>query len=328
MIEGINLPSNLDPLQRQALQTLSRNSWAILPTVATDSSKITRDTLPNGYAQYYINGSETRLYFNINNSITSISNSEFSLDGKTEDSVEINSDGNIQLVNDLASPGNSMYYGTDSSGNRGWLSTGAFQSSQFYTSNATYTAIANYAFVTLCGGGGGGAGPRDESNGGGGGGGGGAAIRSYLMDLVQGNSYQVIVGAAGAGGVGYGAAGSSGGSSSFNTLGVGGGSGGASGAGGAGGKVDGTLSGTGLGAITASMAASWYTPGPQGAFCANGGNGGNPNSHTGGAGGASIYGPGASHGATPTRGYGGGGGGSSNFSGGYAGKQGFVFVTI
>ena len=72
MIQGIRRLASVDTEHNLLHETLARNSLGLIPVIATDSSTITRDTLPANYAQYYNNGSTNRLYININNSIVSI----------------------------------------------------------------------------------------------------------------------------------------------------------------------------------------------------------------------------------------------------------------
>ena len=56
-----------------ALSSWGAKDWfGFVDTVATDSSTITQDTLPPFYQQVYSNDTDTRLYFNVNNSIYSI----------------------------------------------------------------------------------------------------------------------------------------------------------------------------------------------------------------------------------------------------------------
>ena len=59
-------------LQGKSLEQFQRDSFGLLSEVATDSSTITRDTLPPFYSQFYQSGEDRRQYFNINNSIFSI----------------------------------------------------------------------------------------------------------------------------------------------------------------------------------------------------------------------------------------------------------------
>ena len=55
------------------LKQIGRSAWGLLPEVATDSTKIDTDTLSPLHAQFYENGEDRRLYFNINGSISYIS---------------------------------------------------------------------------------------------------------------------------------------------------------------------------------------------------------------------------------------------------------------
>lgn len=76
MIQGIRRLASIDAEHNLLHETLARNGMGLIPIVATDSSTITRDTLPANYVQYYSNGSTNRLYININNSIISVNLAE------------------------------------------------------------------------------------------------------------------------------------------------------------------------------------------------------------------------------------------------------------
>lgn len=71
MLQNIHRLENLDAQHNQLHQTIGQLSWELLPEVATDSSTITRDTLPPNSAQFYINGTDRNTFYNLNNSIYS-----------------------------------------------------------------------------------------------------------------------------------------------------------------------------------------------------------------------------------------------------------------
>lgn len=52
---------------------MGRQSWGLLPKVSTSSAAITTDTLPPYYAQYFDDGTHKRLFFNIGDTIVSMS---------------------------------------------------------------------------------------------------------------------------------------------------------------------------------------------------------------------------------------------------------------
>jgi hypothetical protein len=72
-----------------------------------------------------------------------------------------------------------------------------------FTATGTFTApFTGQYFANACGAGGGGGGCNSASGGfaGGGGGGGGAAVENYVLNLTQGQTYSISIGASGAGG--------------------------------------------------------------------------------------------------------------------------------
>lgn len=72
------MPEDLTPQQgipqeESNLEGASDNfKFSFIDIVSTDSSTITRDTLPPMFGQFYQNGGETRLYVNVNNSVSSV----------------------------------------------------------------------------------------------------------------------------------------------------------------------------------------------------------------------------------------------------------------
>ena len=122
MIKGYKVRPNATPEEIAQMGVLFNNAQGVIDKVATDSSLITRDALPPGYTQFYQGGGETRLYINVNNTITSIKIEDFvQSTTTTKNSIE-ESSGDLQLVGDLATPSANTFYGTDASGNRTWTS--------------------------------------------------------------------------------------------------------------------------------------------------------------------------------------------------------------
>jgi len=72
MLQGVQPQETSNPQLNSLLKQIGRNAWGLLPEVATDSTTISRNTLPHMYAQLYQNGDRTLMFFNVNNSITSI----------------------------------------------------------------------------------------------------------------------------------------------------------------------------------------------------------------------------------------------------------------
>lgn len=246
-------------------------------------------------------------------------------------SLESSSD-SVQLVNDSANPGNSKYYGTNSSGSKGYFdlpSGGGGGSEQVkvteYTTPGTYTytpqptgKLIRYRLVG--GGGGGGAGPKGGGStlGGGAGASGGAVIESVLYPT--GSNLTIVIGPGGNGGAATsandtsGANGSSGTSSTISdglTLVTA-----LPGAGGTGGGVgSGGIAGTG------QPAGSYLYPNTAGATSGNGGAGGVGTGGTAGNGNTAVQ--------QIISGSGGGGGGYNvsipqGYNGGTGGPNGSV----
>lgn len=73
------------------------------------------------------------------------------LDVRVQMSVAIDASG-VKLSGDAATPGNSKYYGTDSSGTKGFFSlpSGALSSSSAFATATTTIAAATYADITGC----------------------------------------------------------------------------------------------------------------------------------------------------------------------------------
>lgn len=71
MLQEIPYLSNLDAQHNQLHQKIGLSALGIMPTIATNSALITRDSLPPMYVQLYLNGSAASVFFNINNSIFS-----------------------------------------------------------------------------------------------------------------------------------------------------------------------------------------------------------------------------------------------------------------
>src|SRR3990167_6200775 len=71
MLQGVK-PYSLDPSSQQQSKTIARFASGLLPDIATNSAAITKEKLPPSYSQFYQNGTDNRLYCNINNSIFSI----------------------------------------------------------------------------------------------------------------------------------------------------------------------------------------------------------------------------------------------------------------
>lgn len=234
----------------------------------------------------------------------------------------------IQLANDSTSPGNSTYYGTNSTGSKGFFAFTAPGDSTrtLYVANDTFTAPTGLttAYVTMIGGGGGGGGGQNTQSGGGGGAG-GESIVSHIYSVTGGANYTVTVGGAGAGGAAN-TNGASGGDTSFDTLTVSGGSGGDAG--------DGGGASGGNGGSANSMDGSGTTAGSYYSFA--GGDGANGKIQVlggdGGGGAGSYFGVGGAGGAAEVdgsnaSGYGsGGGGGGEDDQIGGNGTVGFVMI--
>jgi len=331
-IEGIRDSEDLE-FQKQAIQKLARSSWGLLDSIATDSSSITRDSLPVGYGQIYINGSDRKVFYNINNSITFV---KLKKDGDADELAA--PDGST--LGDVLSYDGSNYARKPigaanqvfrvSSGEGAW--TGATLSEAF-TSNGTFTAPdgVNSVWVSAVGGGGGGGGGSSGA-----GGGGGSSAYSYrtIYKVTAGLNYTITVGAAGTAGEND-ADGGNGAQTIFNgpagtitcapgsggKSGANGSTGGAAGAAGSGSDLDGAdgdAGGAGGGILYPNII---------------GGAGGDGVANDGGGGGGSIFGAGGAGGIHPgtnpgAGSYGAGGGGALFLAGrdGAAGGAGYVLV--
>jgi len=208
----------------------------------------------------------------------------------------------LELIGDSAAPGNSQYYGTDVSGNRGFFPVGSSSITTLTQGGGTsqnFAGVPNakvYDVIVIGGGGGGGSGAIEAAGtvaGGGGGGAGGGISRAIFRasDLTFPITVTFSSTTGGAGGAAKtgtnvsGAAGTVGANASFGGLlsatggalgGAGSGAGGIGGAtGGSGINAQGSAGGTGAGAATGTAGAqNVTTTGSANAFPPTGGGGG------------------------------------------------------